>query len=130
MAFTIGGLLEAVLLVVNAMAILQDYSPPLTGKPPPEDKKGVKRFLALRKQHSGRGWQRAVVVLFERGPPRVRAEAMSEKEGEGEKERERESHVCVSARSCLLYLLSLSLFPFYMYTHTHTHTHVYVYTDL
>jgi hypothetical protein len=48
MAFTIGGLLEAVLLVVNAMAILQDYSPPLTGKPPPEDKKGVRRFLALR----------------------------------------------------------------------------------
>lgn len=53
MAFTIGGLLEAVLLVVNAMAILQDYSPPLTGKPPPEDKKGVKRFLALR------GWTEA-----------------------------------------------------------------------
>lgn len=58
MAFTIGGLLEAVLLVVNAMAILQDYSPPLTGKPPPDDKKGVRRFLALRECVCGTAWQK------------------------------------------------------------------------
>eukprot|EP00035_Acanthoeca_spectabilis_P039847 m.65489 g.65489 ORF g.65489 m.65489 type:complete len:95 (-) comp9761_c0_seq2:64-348(-) len=44
MGFSLGALFEAGLLVINGIAVLQDFSPPLPEDP---DGKPVPRFLAL-----------------------------------------------------------------------------------
>jgi hypothetical protein len=48
MALSLGHLLEAVLLVINALAVLQDYSPSLVAGQPP-----VPRFLAQSERWRG-----------------------------------------------------------------------------